>query len=291
MESLLSKLLLVVVTVTTVASLPVVRNNSNYRISSLPDERAGKSLNVWEESEKVGNPEEQGTYFEGDIINIEARNDVDLDSRMWKDGIIPYELRGSFCKLILLNLIFSIHHFYNFKAQKDKNLLSDAIEEFEKVSCIKFIPRAAEKDYIAFDNKRTGCWSHVGKIGGPQVVNYQTPGCMTKVGTVIHEILHALGFYHEQSRFDRDNYVKINFRNIPNDKVVNFEKMPKDDSKTFNVKYDMRSVLHYSAYAFSKNNKMTIESRSDKSLNKVMGQREGFSENDIEKLNTMYCSK
>lgn len=151
------------------------------------------------------------------------------------------------------------------------------------------MPRGGEDDYVIFDNEPTGCWSSVGRIGGEQTINFQTPGCMSKVGSVIHEILHAVGFFHEQSRFDRDNFVKINYKNIPRDKYVNFEKISEDEISSYGVAYDYESVLHYSPYAFSMNGKATIEALRDTKQSDKMGQREGFSKGDIMKVNAMYC--
>lgn len=62
--------------------------------------------------------------------------------------------------------------------------------------------------------ENSGCWSSVGRIGGEQVVNLQAPGCVTKKGTVIHELMHAAGFTHEQNRAERDNHVIIKWGNI-----------------------------------------------------------------------------
>ena len=47
----------------------------------------------------------------------------------------------------------------------------------------------------------------------PQDLSLITNGCI-KLGTVAHELMHALGFWHEQSRPDRDNFIKIDVKNI-----------------------------------------------------------------------------
>ncbi len=57
------------------------------------------------------------------------------------------------------------------------------------------------------------CWSYVGRsFAGAQTLSIGD-GCGIKA-IVEHEFLHALGFWHEQSRYDRDDYVTINFENI-----------------------------------------------------------------------------
>lgn len=57
------------------------------------------------------------------------------------------------------------------------------------------------------------CWSFLGQTGGSQTLSLQTPGCMWS-GVAAHELMHALGFVHEQSRSDRDHYVSIVWKNI-----------------------------------------------------------------------------
>ena len=57
------------------------------------------------------------------------------------------------------------------------------------------------------------CYSYIGETGGAKQDLSIGTGCKHK-GIVIHEFMHALGFYHEQSRYDRDQYVRIDFSNI-----------------------------------------------------------------------------
>ena len=62
----------------------------------------------------------------------------------------------------------------------------------------------------------------MGRIGGKQHISLPHY-CRTTLGTPVHEILHALGFYHEQSRPDRDKYIEVEWKNIKSRAKGNFE--------------------------------------------------------------------
>lgn len=85
--------------------------------------------------------------------------------------------------------------------------------------------------------------SAVGRQGGAQTVRLATNA---SVRTIIHELLHAAGFYHEQSRSDRDDKVEINWACIPYERWHNFQK----EAGVSPVTYDYGSIMHYSRTAF-----------------------------------------
>nr|XP_006813440.1 PREDICTED: blastula protease 10-like [Saccoglossus kowalevskii] len=88
---------------------------------------------------------------------------------------------------------------------------------WESNTCIRFPPYnsgAGHSDRISF-KKDNGCYLYVGRTGnGAQDISIGY-GCAYK-GTIAHKIGHAIGFWHEQSRTDRDDYVTVTIStNIP----------------------------------------------------------------------------
>ncbi|KAG1927637.1 meprin A subunit beta [Pimephales promelas] len=163
-----------------------------------------------------------------------------------------------------------------------RGVILRAFEQFRLKSCIDFKPRAAEEFYISVES-REGCWSHIGRTSpGGQTLSIGN-GCGIKA-IVEHEFLHALGLYHEQTRYDRDDYVTIRYENILKGYESYFNKSSENVSST---PYDYYSVMHFDQNAFSNGNGSTIITKRPE-FQDVIGQLMEMSEYDAIELNKLY---
>lgn len=115
---------------------------------------------------------------------------------------------------------------------------------------------------------------------------YLGKGCRSD-GTIMHEIGHALGFYHEQSRPDRDKYIKINFNNISKKMWYNFAKYTTGISD-METPYDYYSIMHYGPNAFKKSFRWFSSSIKPLKKGVKIGQRKRLSALDIKEMNLYY---
>ena len=79
------------------------------------------------------------------------------------------------------------------------------------------------------------------RTGGRQPLSLDS-GCI-QVGTIVHELMHAVGFFHEQSRQDRDQFIEIQWRNVMNGADDQFEKYNLNVIDHLNEAYDYSSIV------------------------------------------------
>ncbi|CRL02609.1 CLUMA_CG015841, isoform A [Clunio marinus] len=174
-------------------------------------------------------------------------------------------------------------------SENDKKIIRYAMNDLEKYTCVRFREWNSDEDFIMIYDGYDGCWSHMGRIGKQQEVGLQKNGCIHR-GTIIHELIHTLGYDHMHSHVDRDDYVEIIYDNIKKNDISNFDKVDPELFSNFNTSYDLYSVMHYDKKAFSKNGKATIVPK-DSRFRDFIGQRTGLSKGDVTRINNMYqCS-
>jgi len=106
--------------------------------------------------------------------------------------------------------------YFFFLAKTQKQLIAQAICLIEKASCVRFLPKNATTDFYVSVQKADKCSTLIGRqpTAGAQIVHLNPKVCFDRVGQIAHEFFHALGFYHEVQRNDRDNYVVLNYQNL-----------------------------------------------------------------------------
>ncbi|GAA1959539.1 M12 family metallopeptidase [Agromyces allii] len=179
----------------------------------------------------------------------------------WPNGRVPYEIASNL---------------------PNPSRVTNAIAHWQAKTPLQIVPRNGEADFVRFVDGG-GCSSSVGRRGGQQNIVLGS-GC--GVGNTIHELGHAIGLWHEQSRQDRNSFVQIHFENIESGKESNFNQQINDGDDL--GAYDFGSIMHYGPTAFSKNGQPTIVAIAPIPAGVTMGQRDSLSAGDIAGVKLMY---
>jgi hypothetical protein len=166
----------------------------------------------------------------------------------------------------------------------DPSRVERAVQYFNQHTPVTFIPRSDQPDAVVFEPGPEHCFSTLGRSGGLQPINL-AKDCHTQ--EILHEMMHALGFVHEQSRTDRDTYLRILWDNIEEKYRPQFAIVPDSLMEAMRgTPFDYHSIMLYRADTFTTHPGLaSIQPTGPGPIDPV---HEGLSEMDIQRLKRLF---
>lgn len=198
----------------------------------------------------------------------------DKDRYIWPKGEIGIKLDESLAT-----------HATLINNQNLKQLALEAIQIFNQQTNLRLAGYHGQKDYIniKFSKDTTyGGMSPVGRVGGEQIIWITD---RASLAALLHEMMHSFGFWHEQSRYDRDQFIEIDIDKVDPVFKHNFQMEPGTPVSA----YDYSSVMHYHKRAFAINPKdITIKCKKNNRVEDCDLGNNYLSSKDIEGINASY---
>ncbi|XP_058055753.1 high choriolytic enzyme 1-like [Anopheles bellator] len=171
--------------------------------------------------------------------------------------------------------------------------ISKAMETLENVSCVRFVRRSHQNNYLLVTNQMEGgCWADTGRQRQPPTYLNIPHECTHNLGTVLHELMHVLGFLHQHTRPDRDRHVCILYENVVPEPgaLYNYEIVEPSTDLAFPVPYDYESIMHYrpDMYSIEPGRLVTMVPQKPWIGTKI-GHRDRLTEFDVLAINFLYC--
>ncbi|KAK0401994.1 hypothetical protein QR680_016084 [Steinernema hermaphroditum] len=226
---------------------------------------------------------------EGDILMTadEARRYFEVQERRSKRQ--AYQ-RWDFPKSLWSN---GVYYTYDpAMNQQGIDAVEDAIAFWQKHTCVRFhrVQNGASVpvDPLLIFYPGWGCFSAMGRnhYAKEQKVSIGS-GC-EYVSVATHEIAHALGFMHEQSRWDRDNYLWIDLNNVIPNKTHNYDNYNKNENDNYGKQYDFSGIMHYEDNSFAINSSVPAMYARNSAYQMSIGGAQIPAYGDIYEMNMLY---
>ncbi|QQP56456.1 Metalloendopeptidase [Caligus rogercresseyi] len=197
----------------------------------------------------------------------------------WPDATVPYLISSDF-------------------SSEDVSKIKQGMATIEGSSCVKFVERTNEDKYVNIVTGGGGCYANLG-------YNKWRSNSMDQ-GSITHELFHILGSGHEQNRPDRDEYVTVNWANVPTQSANNWIRTCNINggdtdfsdcysgyrTTTFGLPYEYGSVMHYGLNAGSSNGGPVMTTKKTVPEGIRIGKVDRPTVLDFKKLNKAYpCDK